>query len=244
MHEAPGTEPQARGSARVACGSIFLAPARAFDEIGRGARWIWPFLIVVALVTIGNVLMMPAQEFAMNEQFEQARAQNPQMNEAAMQGMRTFGRIATFIFGPLFQLLGIVVAAGVFTAVFAIAGLGLSYKVVFRSLAYASLISSGLSFVVMGIVVALNWNAGRIETPADIVPRLGLDLLGGEGVVRGLLAVVNLFSIWWLAVLVVGTGRLLGRTPRSVATPVLLAGIVWLAITGLLLSFNFRQTGS
>lgn len=244
MHDATGAAPAARGSARIACASIFMAPARAFDEIGRGASWFWPFLLIVLLITIGNLLMLPANDFAMGEQFEQARSHNPDLSDSALQGMRTFGRIASFVLPPLFQLVGFAVAAGLFAAVFALSGIGLAYKTVFRSLAYAGLIGSGVSFLVMAVVVALNWNAGRIETAADIMPRLGLDLLGGHGVVRGLLAVVNVFSIWWLATLVVGVGRLVGRPPRSVAVPVVAAGILWLAISGLLMSLSLRQSGA
>jgi uncharacterized membrane protein YjjB (DUF3815 family) len=64
------------------------------------------------------------------------------------------------------------------------------------------------------------------------MPRVGLDLIGGEGFVRGILSTVNIFSIWWLVVLVFGFAVLTGRKPKQVAPAVIGAGIVWLILMG------------
>ena len=85
--------------------------------------------------------------------------------------------------------------------------------------------------------------SGDVTGVADL-PRLGLDLVGGEGFVRGILSSFNLFTIWWLVILVYGLAVLSGRSPRQAMPAALVAGCVWLLLTGMLAGLAFLSPGS
>ena len=101
------------------------------------------------------------------------------------------------------------------------------------------MIGLGLSQIFAGIMLQVKARSEEITGVADL-PRYGLDLIGGEGFLRGVLGAFNIFSIWWLVVLVFGFAVLTGRKPSQAAPPVLGGGILWLALAGLAAGFSFR----
>jgi hypothetical protein len=233
-----------RGSALVASTSIFLSPTRAFREIARGAPWIWPFLICVVVAIARLFLIAPAEEIVWQEQRAQIQERNPNLTPEAMDRMRGFTRVTQYVAAPLTTIVALVLSTCIFFLAFAVFGQGIGFKPVFRSMAYAALISFGAYALLTSVVVILQHRAGQIETAADVVlPRLGLDLLvpGADGHLRGILNAVNIFSIWWLVVLVYGFAALTGRPRGRVLAPVLVAGWLWILATGWLAGFAARS---
>ena len=231
----------ARGSAAAACSQIFLSPTRAFEEVRRGAHWVWPFLICAVLSLIAFALLAPAQQIAFKDQMAQMQQKNPNLTPETLEKMRSVGQVVGIITAPVVVLVGLVISAAIFFAILQISGSGLDFKRVFRGLAYAGLINSGLGALVYGIAGFASYKAGHVETASDVFPRIGLDLIGGEGIVRGLLAAVNPFSIWWLVVLVYGFAALSGRSRAAVMGPVLAGGILWILVGGLLQGWQFSR---
>ena len=231
----------ARGSAAAACSQIFLSPTRAFEQVRRGAPWVWPFLICAVLSLIAFALLSPGQKVGFQDQIAQMQQRNPNLTAETAEKMRGAFQIIGIVTAPVVVLGGLAISAAIFFAIFQISGAGLDYKRVFRGLAYAGLVNSGLGTLVYGIAGFAGYKAGHVETAGDVYPRLGLDLVGGEGVVRGLLATVNPFSIWWLVVLVYGFAALSGRSRAAVAGPVLAAGILWMLAGGLLQGWQFSR---
>jgi hypothetical protein len=232
----------ARGSARVACSQIFLSPTRAFEEVRRGAPWVWPFLVCAVLSLIAFALLAPAQQVGFQEQMAQMQQRNPNLSAENLQKMRGVFQAIGILTAPVVVLGSLAVSAALFFAIFQISGWNLDYKRVFRALAYAGLVNSGLGTLVYGIAAFANYKAGHVETAGDVFPRLGLDLIGGEGIVRGLLAAVNPFSVWWLVVLVYGFAALSGRSRTAVMAPVLTGGVLWLLVGGLLQGWQFSRS--
>jgi hypothetical protein len=121
-------------------------------------------------------------------------------------------------------------------------GRGLRYKQALRGVAYAGLVGTALSQIVSGIAIQYKARSSGISSMDDL-PRLGLDLLGGHGVLRGVLSAFNPFSIWWLVVLVFGFAVLTNRKPGQVAAPVIGGGSLWLVLIGMLGGLLIKLAG-
>jgi len=229
-----------RGRASAACTHIFLSPTRAFDEIGRGAGWLWPFLVCLVL---GLVIFVLSFDIAMRAQLAEIQARNPQAGQN-LESVRGFTMVMGILAVPVMLLAGLAISAGIFFAAFQVSGLGLGYKQIFRGVSYAALIyPAGISALVTGLLIVVKRGGDTDLTLADLTPRIGLDLLGGDGVVRGLLSSVNPFSVWWLVVLVYGFARLSGR-PRAAVLPAILgAGLLWMLATGALAGLRMPAAG-
>lgn len=232
LHAPSPAEPP--GRAAVAATNVFLSPSRAFDEIRRGAPWWVPFLILVILAVVAAALSQPLQTAIAEARLSQvAEAQR----EAASAQMRV-GSIVALVFAPIQQAIGLLLCALVFLGVLRGAGHDLTFKQSFAAQCYAGLVSSGLGGLVMGLLIQMKARAGSMSGMADL-PRLGLDLLGGEGFARGLLGAFNPFAVWWLVILVYGFAAFLKRTPRQVTVTVLVAGILWLLLGGALAGVGY-----
>jgi hypothetical protein len=90
-----------------------------------------------------------------------------------------------------------------------------------------------LQEIAQGVAVQLKYRAGQLLTRED-QPRLGLDLLGGEGHVKNVLAAFDIFTVWWLVVVTLGFIVLTRRKASQVVPPVLAAGIAWLILMAVL----------
>jgi hypothetical protein len=233
-----------RGSALTASTSIFLSPTRAFAEIARGATWLWPFVICIVVGLLRLLIIGPAADIVWEEQRAQMMAGNPSLTPEAVERFRTIGNVMQYVMIPVTTLLAFVLAAVVFHLALLAFGAGIGFKKVLRAMAYAALVSFAAYTLLTSIVVALQYRAGQVETAADVaLPRVGLDLLapGAEGHVRGILHAVNVFSIWWLVVLVYGFAVLTGKPRGRVAVPVLVAGVAWILFSGWLAGFAARS---
>jgi hypothetical protein len=222
------------GRASVAAATVFLSPTRSFQEIRRGAGWLLPFLILVVVAVGAASLSQPLQTAiaeARMSQFSEAQ------REAAATQMRV-GSIIGLVFAPVQVIIALLLSALVFLGVLRAAGHELSFKQIFTGQCYAGLISSALGSLVFGLLIRMKANQGELSGMGDL-PRMGLDLLGGEGFLRGFLSAFNLFAVWWLVVLVYGYAAMVGKKPRDMVAPVLGAGILWLVIGGALGGLGF-----
>lgn len=239
MDTAAPPEPP-RGSPLKAGSSIFLSPTRAFGEIDRGASWLWPLLICIVVGFARIFIIGPAADVVWEEQRAQMMARNPSITPEAADRFRSMGNIMQYVMVPVSTVVAILLAAALFFVVLRAFGVVVGFKKSLRGMAYASLVSFGAYSLLTSILVALKYRAGQIETAADVnLPRLGLDLLftGAEGHLRGMLNAVNLFSIWWLVVLVYGFAVLAGKPRGRVLAPVMVAGAVWIVFIGWLSGF-------
>lgn len=222
------------GRAGVAAATVFLSPTRSFDEIRRGAGWLLPFLILVVVAILAAYLSQPLQTAI-------AEARLSQLSEAqreAAAGQMRIGSIVGLIFAPLQVIIALLLSALVFLGVLRAAGNELTYKQVFTGQCYAALVTSALGGLIFAVLIQMKASKGELSSMADL-PRLGLDLLGGEGFLRGFLSAFNIFAIWWLVVLVYGYAALVAKKPRQTLGAVLGAGLLWLVIGGALGGLGF-----
>lgn len=227
-------EADVRGNAAVALATVFFSPTRSFQEIARGASWLWGFLVTVVLSIVAGVVQSP-----FTQALSRARLAtlSEQQREAAE---RTLGVQSTMqiVLAPIGVALGLLISSLVFLAVTRVMGLGVRFKSIFAGLSYAGIITGvgGLVYAFLNRRVALAGDVSGIED----MQRFGLDLvIPSQGFVRGVLAMISVFSIWWLVVLVYGFAVLAGRTPRQASAAVIIAGGVWLLASGAMMGAGF-----
>lgn len=231
-----------RPSVVAAMQGILLAPARAFAEIERGARWIWPILLTGGLAIVGTILTGPAMDVAMESQLDRMRQAGSEPTPQMMQSMRTIAMVTQGVMMPIAAGLSALVGA---LLVFATTrSLRIPFKSLFRLSAYTGIIGFGLAMLLSGILTRLRWNGGQVETAADLFPRMGLDLAGGEGWARAFMAAVNPFSIWSGVLVVLGVAYLAKRPPRAVAVPVIVALVVGSLLGALMMGFQLSRASS
>jgi len=241
METTPAASP-ARPSIGAAMQGILLAPARAFAEIERGARWIWPVLLTGVLAIAGTIITGPAIDVAMEPQLERMRQGGTEPTPEMLQSMRTIGLVSQAVMMPIVAGISALVGAGL---VFATTrALRVPFKSLFRLTAYTGIIGFGLSMLLSGILTRLRFNGGQVETAADLYPRMGLDLMGGEGWARAFMAAVNPFSIWAGVLVVLGVASLAKRPPRAVAIPVATALVLGALIGALMMGFQLSRMSS
>jgi hypothetical protein len=227
----PESEP--RGSARIALANVFLAPTRCFQEIGRGAPWLAPLALTAALAVLGTILARPLHDAASQERMARIQAQNP---DAEIPDLGSMQFVFAIVGVPIAILAMTALSAAVFLLVLRLSRVEVGYKRVFTGVAYAGIVGSGIAGLLVGLLVQLKARAGPLGGMDDM-PRIGLDLLGGEGILRSVLGSISPFSVWWLVVLVYGFAALSGRSAGRVALPVLAAGLLWLLGGGALNGF-------
>jgi len=236
------TGAEIRPNVATALRGVLFAPASAFAEIDRGARWIWPILVTSVLAIAGTIVSGPAFEVAMQEGIERAQAGGAEPSPEMMKSMQTFAVVGQAVSMPIVALLSALVGS---TLLFLTTrSLRVPFKPLFRLSAYTGIVGFGLSSLLGGILTRLRWNGGQVETQADLIPRMGLDLVGGEGWARAFMTVVNPFSIWTAALMVLGVAVLAKKPPGKVAAPVL-AGVALGALVGaVLVGWNLSRMNS
>ena len=169
-------------------------------------------------------------------------AQMPEEHRQAAERMVGAQPTMQVVFTPVIMAIIFLVSALVFLGIGRAMGLRLRFKPLFAGMSYAGLITS-LGAIVASFLLRRGALSGSI-TAAQDTPRIGLDLVGGEGFVRGILSQFNVFTIWWLVVLVYGVAVLAGRSPRQALPAVLVAGCLLLVLGGLLAGFSYVSPGS
>jgi hypothetical protein len=233
----PPVASTARGRASVALASVFLSPTRAFREIAAGASWLWGFVASVLLAVVGALLQRPFTEVVSRARV----AQMPEEHRQAAERMVGVQATMQVVLSPVFVAIGLLLSSLVFLGIGRAMGLRLRFKSLFSGMCYAGLIT-GVGGLLYALLNRQRATSGDV-TGVEDMPRVGLDLIGGEGFVRGILSMFNLFSIWWVVALVYGVAVLAGRTPRQALPAVLVAGGVWLLLMGLLTGLAFISPG-
>jgi hypothetical protein len=188
--------------------SIFVSPTRVFDDI-RDAKvgWWQPWLMVSVLFVIGSFLMIPANQAVM------ALKMTPEMIERA----KPFAYLPLIIM-PAMLLIVALLASGVSYPVVTMQSKEATYKKFFTLVLFTNLIFS-LGYLITAIMVRVK-GVDSIQSPEDLKLSFSLRMLATDAspVVRGLLGSIEFFSLWGLALVVVGLKRMFNlRTGQAIA---------------------------
>lgn len=169
--------------------NVLYDPIAVFARVKEKPRFWGPFLGLAVLQVAITLLMMPYSR-ALMETMAQARGGTGAAPPA-------WAAYAGVIVAPIVLAIGLLLSGAVlWVLVSVIAGEG-SFPRLLSVVTYVGI--TGILLTVASLAV-LMLGGGRIQTPADLRPGLGLDLLAPNagGFLKTLLWMVNPFTLWGL----------------------------------------------
>jgi hypothetical protein len=231
--------------------NIFVAPGEVFESIKAGPKksglWAIPCLlaIVISIIFVLVVFSDPAIQSQMQEitekQVESRIAQqnlSPQQAEAARQ------QAASMMGGPIGKVFGIVGAIVYTIGTLLVVSLVL---LVLSKSVFKTPTTYGKTLEIVGPSLMTNFVLGSIVSMLTILamgsihatPGLALAIsnFDPDNKLHVLLSSVNVFTIWYLAVLSIGLGKLANVKTAKAAIWVFGLWIVWTLLTTFVLTF-------
>lgn len=213
---------------------VVLAPSATFEDVRARPRWLTPLLVIMALTLITSFFMLDLY-MEMQRAGVMARDMTAEQREQALRTMETFKYVGLVI-GPIM--------VAVFSAIFALLFWGWAaisgareptYKVAFTALIYTGVIQI-LQAIAQAIVVNLKGaeQVAREGGPPTFGLALFMERGDMPGLLWGMLANINFFSIWGAIVLAIAGMHAL-KMSKGAAWGFAIA--MWF-LTGLFLSFG------
>ncbi|MEA2416377.1 MAG: hypothetical protein QOI58_3034 [Thermoanaerobaculia bacterium] len=201
---APGAEPKPNPFQRII--GVLFSPDATFASIARRPDWVVPLVLLLLVSLAAGFIMAPHVDFgaAARESMEQNKNVKPEDVEKAVRISASIGKVFSYI-SPVLSLIGLLVIAGVVLLAFRIFGGEGDFKQAFSVTCYASMPTIIKSVVTLVIIVA---KGGII--PAQALATLVRSNLGflvdykTNPVAFALLSSFDIFSVWFLALLIIG----------------------------------------
>jgi hypothetical protein len=201
---APGAEPKPNSFQRII--GVLFSPDATFASIARRPDWVVPLVLILLVSLAAGFIMAPHVDFgaAARESMEQNKNVKPEDVEKAVRISASIGKVFSYI-SPVLSLIGLLVIAGVVLLAFRIFGGEGDFKQAFSVTCYASMPTIIKSVVTLVIIVA---KGGII--PAQALATLVRSNLGflvdykTNPVAFALLSSFDIFSVWFLALLIIG----------------------------------------
>jgi len=207
---------------------VLFEPTAVFQRVGEKPRFLAPYLGLAAVQVVIALLMIPyarpVMEAAMAEGMRARGVSGPPPNAGLFVYIGVIGQ-------PVFLVVVLLLAAAVVWMMTSLFGGEAKFTTLLSVVTYSSItfiIQLAVTFLVLAVRGAEN-----IQSPADLQPALGLDLLAPEtkGFVGGLLRGVNPFSIagYWLTGIGVAVTH---KLPRSTGYTIAGASLVVMVVVG------------
>jgi len=211
---------------------VLFEPTAVFERVREKPRFLAPYAALAVLQVVIAMVMIPYTRPVM----EAAMAQAMQARGAtgAPPNAGAFAYIGV-VAQPIILILLLLIGTAVVWVMASLFGGEGKFGTLLSVVTYSS-ITFGVQLLVTLLVLVVR-GAENIQSPADLQPALGLDLLAPEtkGFVGGLLKGVNPFSIvgYWLTGIGVSVTH---RLPRSTGYAIAAAAFVVMVIVGASLS--------
>jgi|SRR5579864_1562642 len=232
--------------------NTFFAPTKTFTDIRRNASWWVPWLISAVFTLIFSVVAVQKIDMArfVQEQIDRSPSAQKRMErltpEQRAQGMALQATITKvgFYMAPLFSLIIGVIVAAVLMGVF---NFMLGAEVTFPR-AMAVVFYAGLTGIVVTILLIVSYLASADPSTIDIARNPMPTNLGffmdpeGNKALYGLASGIDIFRIWFVALLGLGFSTVSTNRKPSVGTGMITAfvcyGIVVLIGIGFKVAFS------
>ena len=201
---APDAGPAPNSFQRIV--GVLFSPDATFASIARRPDWVVPLVILLIMSIAAGVVI--AQHVDFGAAAREAMEQNKNMTQEQMdRGVRMaagIGKVATYL-SPVLTVIGLLVMAGVLLLAFRIYGGEGDFKQAFSVTCYASMPS-----VIKGIVLVIITLAKGGIIPAQALATLVRSNLGfladykASPMAFALLSSVDIFSIWFCVLLIIG----------------------------------------
>jgi hypothetical protein len=213
---------------------VVLAPSATFEDVRARPRWLTPLLVIMALTLVTSFFMLDLYT-EMQRAGVMARDMTDDQRAQALQTMESFKYVG-LVAGPIMVAIFSAIFALLFWGWAAISGAREpTYKVAFTALVYTGVIQI-LQAIAQAIVVALKGaeQVAREGGPPTFGLALFMERGDMPGLLWGMLANVNFFSIWGAIVLAIAGVHAM-RMGKGAAWGFAIA--MWF-VTGLFLAFS------
>ncbi len=204
---------------------VLFEPTAVFERVRERPRFLWPAIGLSIIVMAITYFMTPFTQAAMATRMAQVAQQNPQ---AAAQ-MAKFQSIG-LVFAPIGIFIGLLIAAGLLWLLVMLVGGGdAKFKTLLSVAAYTALPSILLQ--VAALLVLKMKGVEAVSSLDDLRPPLGLNLLapGTGGFMGAVLAGINPFTIWGMALTAIGvqvTHKMSKASAYTVAIVAMVLGVL------------------
>jgi hypothetical protein len=202
---APETTPRKNGFQRLT--GVLFAPVETFQEIAARPDIVFPLLVILVVSIITTAVAVPRMDFetTIREQMEQT---NRNMSEADLDRVvrfsSAFARAIAYV-SPVLNVAFFAIVAGIFLLAFRLFGGEGTYKQAFSVSLYA-----WVPLLILGIIgtIILLSRGGAVS--ADEMGTLVASHLGmlvdrkANPVLFALLSSIDIFTIWTLALFIIG----------------------------------------
>jgi hypothetical protein len=218
---------------------VLFAPAETFQNIVRRPDILGPLLLIVIIGYISTAIIIPKIDFTsmMEQQAAQMRKQNPNMSDEQLAQMERITSASVKVMSwvlPLLMVAWYAIVAGVLLLAFRLLGGEGNFAQAFSVTLYAWMPMVLLSILTTIIVLA----RGTFDpvTAATLVksnPAFLVDMKE-QPILFSLLSSLDLFTIWTIALLIVGFATM-ARVSKAKAAAIVLS--LWIALIVVKLGF-------
>ena len=224
-------------------GALF-SPGETFADVARRPDILAPLLVFVIFGFISTALMLPRLDLeAINAaQSEAMRKQNPNMSDADLERIQRFGAASTRVFmwvAPLLSVLFYMFIAGVILLAFRMMGGEGTFRQAFSTTLYAWTPLLLFSIVMLIVVVARgSFDPTTAATLVKSNPAFLVDMKE-QPVLFSLLGAFDLFTIWTVALLIIGFAAV-SKMKRGTAAGIVIS--LWVVF--ILIRVGFAALGA
>lgn len=185
---------------------VLFSPDATFASIARRPDWVVPLVILLIMSMAAGVVIAQHVDFgsAARDAMEQNKNMSQEQIDRAVKMSASIGKVATYL-SPVLSVIGLLVIAGVLLLAFRLFGGEGDFKQAFSVTCYASMPS-----VIKGIVMLIIILAKGGIIPAQALATLVRSNLGfladykASPMAFALLSSLDIFSIWYLVLLIIG----------------------------------------
>ena len=205
----------------------FTAPGETFASVRERMTWQdWfaPTLVVVVVGLVATILTLPAAMETGSEMMQEQYGEMTDEQRAMMEQMQAAAPAMTLVSVPIVSFLWLFLVGGVMLLVAnPILGGEANYGQMLAVTAYASLVKVVQTIVTVPLMLA----TGTIVVigPGLLLPEEMVGTFAGR-VLSGL----EVFMLWQVLVMAVGTGVMAGRSTRKALVPLLILWAVWIVV--------------
>ena len=208
---------------------VLFSPDATFASIARRPDWVMPLVILLIMSMAAGVVIAQHVDFgaAAREAMEQNKNITQEQMDKGVKMAAGIGKVATYL-SPVLTVIGLLVMAGVLLLAFRIFGGEGDFKQAFSVTCYASM-PSVIKGLVMLIIVLAKGGTIPAQALATLV-RSNLGFLADYKVspmAFALLSSVDIFSIWFCVLLIIGFAYV-ARVSRAKAAVVVVS--LWVVV--------------
>lgn len=191
---------------------VLFSPDATMASIARRPDWVLPLILLLITSLAAGVIMAPRVDFgaATREAMEQNKNVPQEQVDKAVRISNSVGKVVMYC-APVLSAIGLLVIAGVLLLAFRLFGGGGDFKQAFSVTCYAS-IPTIIKSVVTLVIILAKGGVVPAQTLATLV-RSNLGFLAdykSSPMAFALLSSFDIFSIWFLALLIIGFAYLAG----------------------------------